>query len=140
LHPRYHARRVRAVSGHVGCIVPGTMSLNDLQPGTRFGDDYRILEPLARGGMGVVYVALQESTNKRRALKVMLPQAGDPEVLRRRFEHEARVSAQIESDHIVQIIGAGVDRDTNLPWLAMELLDGETLDARLDRGPLGWVE
>jgi serine/threonine protein kinase len=77
--------------------------------------------------MGAVYVATQLSTGKERALKVMLPQLVSNAKLRERFEREARVGALIESDHVVDVIGAGVDDETGLPWIAMELLDGQDL-------------
>ncbi len=116
------------------------MNAPDLPAGTLVGGDYRVVSTLARGGMGVVYVAEQESTRKRRALKVMLPQGGDLDSLRKRFEQEAYVSGQIESDHVVEVIGAGVDAATTMPWIAMELLEGEDLESRLGAGPLEWAD
>ena len=98
-----------------------------LKPGTVFGQDYEILERLAQGGMGTVYVALQQSTGKRRALKVMHAQYEGDETARRRFIQEARAGAAIDSDHIVEMVGAGIDTDTNTPWIAMELLKGKDL-------------
>ncbi|WP_437670929.1 protein kinase domain-containing protein [Sorangium sp. So ce131] len=100
--------------------------------GMLFGE-FRIVRPLSAGGMGAVYVAEQTSTGKLRALKLMHPQlCADPR-LRERFEQEARVGALVESDHVVQVIGAGVDQASGVPWLAMELLEGEDLAARLKR-------
>jgi len=117
------------------------MSPPDLAKGTLVGGDFRIVETLARGGMGVVYIAEQESTRKRRALKVMLPQDGDLDFLRKRFEQEAHVSGQIESDHVVEVIGAGVDAVTTMPWIAMELMEGEDLEAALTaRGAFDWTD
>jgi serine/threonine protein kinase len=117
------------------------MSAQDLPAGTLVGGDFRVVETLARGGMGVVYVAEQESTRKRRALKVMSPQPGDLETLRKRFEQEAYVSSQIESDHVVEVIGAGVDAATTMPWIAMEMLEGEDLENHLTNvGPLDWTD
>ncbi len=105
--------------------------------GSVIADEYVIERPLAEGGMGAVYIALQRSTNRRRALKVMHPQMVRDPKNRERFLAEARVSAGIRSAHIVEVIGAGVDALTGTPWLAMELLDGETLQQRLDRtGPI----
>ncbi len=98
-----------------------------LEPGTVFASDFRIVEPLSEGGMGAVYVAEQISTRARRALKLMHPQLVRDPGLRARFEQEAKVSAQIPSDHVVQVIAAGVDTDSGMPWLAMELLDGTDL-------------
>src|SRR5262249_52387429 len=79
----------------------------------------------------------QLSTGKPRALKLMLPELVQKPELRMRFEREARIGASIRSEHVVEVIGAGVDAATGTPWLAMELLSGEHLGARVERqGPL----
>src|SRR5690242_16625944 len=96
-----------------------------LTPGTIFAGDFRIVSPLNAGGMGAVYVADQLSTGFQRALKIMLPELLADEELRDRFLREARVCAHIQSDHIVQVVAAGIDLPTSTPWLAMELLHGE---------------
>jgi hypothetical protein len=57
----------------------------------------------------------------------MHPQLVTDERLRQRFVQEAKVAALIRSDHVVQVVGAGVDPQTGTPWLAMEMLEGETL-------------
>ena len=89
-----------------------------LVPGTVFARDFRVVAPLAEGGMGAVYVVEQLSTGKQRALKLMHPQlVADPKS-RERFAQEARVASQIESDHVVEVVGAGVDEATGTPWLA----------------------
>src|SRR5436309_2008893 len=77
-----------------------SMTLVQLASGAVFAQDYRILRPLAEGGMGAVYVAEQLSTGKERALKVMLPQLVTDAKHRARFAQEARASAPIESDHV----------------------------------------
>ncbi|WP_437808028.1 protein kinase domain-containing protein [Sorangium sp. So ce1078] len=100
--------------------------------GMLFGE-FRIVRPLSAGGMGAVYIAEQASTGKLRALKLMHPQLCADTRLRERFEQEARVGALVESDHIVQVIGAGVDQANGVPWLAMELLEGEDLAQRMKR-------
>jgi serine/threonine protein kinase len=98
-----------------------------LAPGTVFANDYEVVRELSAGGMGTVYVVNQRSTGKQRALKLMLPQlVSDPE-LRRRFEQEARVASLIESEHVVEVVGAGIDEASGAPWLAMELLRGDEL-------------
>ena len=93
-----------------------------LQPGDVFGGDFRIERALAVGGMGAVYVAQQLSTGRRRALKLLLPSLVQSERSRERFEQEARVASQIASDHVVEVVSAGVDSASGAPWLAMELL------------------
>ncbi len=105
----------------------------ELSPGTVFARDYRIVRALAEGGMGAVYVAEQLSTGKERALKVLLPGVVDDARNRESFALEARVGSRIESDHVVEVVGAGVDDETGAPWLAMELLRGESLGDRVRR-------
>jgi serine/threonine-protein kinase len=113
-----------------------------LKPGTIFAGDFRIVSPLNTGGMGVVYVADQLSTGSQRALKIMLPELLNDQELRDRFLREARVCARIPSDHVVQVVAAGIDAGT--PWLAMELLHGEDLGEYIERRggvtPSGLIE
>ncbi|MGZ3421875.1 MAG: bifunctional serine/threonine-protein kinase/formylglycine-generating enzyme family protein [Polyangiales bacterium] len=107
--------------------------LAPLAAGSVVGGEFKIVRLLAEGGMGAVYVAEQLSTGAQRALKMMHRHLVEDPALRRRFEQEARVGAQIESDAVVQVLSAGIDRGTSLPYLAMELLQGEDLRARIDR-------
>jgi tRNA A-37 threonylcarbamoyl transferase component Bud32 len=99
----------------------------ELTPGQLFAGDFRVVRPLNKGGMGSVYVVEQLSTQQQRALKLMHPELVRDPRLRQRFEQEARIGGQIPSDHIAQVISAGVDPASGTPWLAMELLQGETL-------------
>ena len=115
----------------------GSVALVQLEPGTLFARDYRVISLLSQGGMGAVYLVEQQSTGAKRALKIMLPQIVSNARHRRRFAQEARIGARIESDHVVQVIGAGVDAASGTPWLAMELLRGEDLGSLVaERGPL----
>ncbi len=87
--------------------------------------------------MGAVYVAEQTSTASRRALKVMAPGLLRSEEMRLRFVNEAKATSQIASDHVVQVVAAGVDPSSHIPWLAMELLEGESLGQCVRRsGPM----
>ncbi|MBI5518075.1 MAG: serine/threonine protein kinase [Deltaproteobacteria bacterium] len=113
----------------------------ELTPGTVIGGDYRVLGPLAQGGMGCVYAAEQLSTGRRRAVKVMHPELVQDGMARERFAREATLGARIQSAHIVEVFGAGVCPTTGLPWLAMEHLEGEDLGSRVRRqGPLKHTE
>jgi serine/threonine protein kinase len=103
----------------------------ELKEGQVLGKDFRVLRPLAAGGMGAVYLVEQLSTGRERALKVMHPQFVKSADSRARFTQEAKVGARIRSDHVVEVVSAGVDDDTGIPWLAMELLDGEELGRRI---------
>lgn len=116
---------------------PGTVIHTGVPIGTIIGSDFEIASELASGGMGVIYVARQLSTGRTRALKMIHPTLVRDDELRRRFEQEARVGSRIESEHVVEVIGAGVDAPTGMPWIAMELLEGEDLLSCLTReGPL----
>jgi serine/threonine protein kinase len=109
-----------------------------LAPGTVLGGDFVVIRPLAEGGMGAVWVAQQRSTGRQRAIKVMHADMARSAELRARFEREARVGSTIDSSHVVEVLAAGVEP---LPWIAMELLDGEDLGAHLERrGPLAPAE
>ncbi len=113
----------------------------DLKPGAIFAGDFRVVRPLSEGGMGSVYVVEQLSTGAQRALKLMKRELVVDASLRERFLQEARVGSRIASDHVVQVIAAGVDPETNVPWLVMELLAGEEMADRVRRsGPLSRAE
>jgi serine/threonine protein kinase len=108
-----------------------------LRSGVVFAGDYRIVRPLAEGGMGAVYVAEQLSTGRQRALKVMHPSLVPDERSRERFAEEAKLGARIDSEHVVEVVGAGVDATTGMPWLSMELLEGSSFeDLVQESGPL----
>ena len=105
-----------------------------LEAGQLFSGRYAVARCIASGCMGAVYEVLDQRTQRRRALKVMLPAvAGDAE-LRARFELEARITAEVQSDHIVETFDAGVDDTTGSPFLVMDLLRGEDLGTTLGHG------
>ena len=99
---------------------------------------YQVERQLGEGGMGAVYQARHTGTGRQVAIKVI---AGDamsknPEVVAR-FEREARASGTVDSMHIVQVLDTGRDRDTDQPYMVMELLAGEDVAALIERlGPL----
>src|SRR5688572_8185070 len=87
--------------------------------------------------MGAVYVAEHLTTKKERALKVMRAELVTSTKMRERFVQEAQVGSRIDSEHVVDVIDAGIDTVSGTPWLAMELLRGSTLTRRIERqGPL----
>ncbi len=112
-----------------------------LSPGEIVGEQFRVERPLAEGGFGEVYVATQLGTGKARALKVLRPEVARDARTRDRFIQEARIGARIASDHVVEVVAAGIDPARDAPWLAMELLEGETLEDRVrTRGPCSAAE
>ncbi|MBE7481600.1 MAG: serine/threonine protein kinase [Polyangiaceae bacterium] len=105
------------------------------------GDDFRVERLVGAGGMGAIYLARQLSTGRKRALKLMQVDLADDPKLRGRFAQEASVGSRIKSEHVVEVVAAGLDEKTGFPWLAMEYLEGEDLWAHLGkRGPLGSSE
>jgi WD40 repeat protein len=92
---------------------------------------YRVLKVLGVGGMGVVFQAEDPQLQRFIALKVMRSRLASNASSRERFLREARAAAKIEHDHIVAVYHVGEDH--GIPYLAMPLLQGETLEGRLER-------
>jgi eukaryotic-like serine/threonine-protein kinase len=108
-------------------------------PGTIVGERYRIVSALARGGFGVVYVAEQLATARRVALKLLTSHLYEVSV--DRLLAEARIASRVNSEHIVQVFDAGIDPESSLVFVAMELLSGTTLGELVQkRGPRGASE
>lgn len=99
-----------------------------LSAGSYFGS-YQIVQVLGRGAFGAVYEARRLPINKPVALKVLHAKHADNPDIVRRFLNEARAVAQIQHPHIVDTSDLGMVGDC--PFLAMEMLQGETLEARL---------
>jgi serine/threonine-protein kinase len=112
-----------------------------LQPQQLFADRYRIVRPLAEGGMGAVFVAQHTATEALVALKVLWPHLIELDRARRSFELEAKIAARVRSEHIVKVVDAGLDSATRAPFLVMELLEGVTLAEHVWRsGPRPFAE
>ena len=94
---------------------------------------YAIVRKLGEGGMGVVYAAHDERLQRRVALKTMRSMTSDDSA-RRRFWREARAAASVNHPNVCQIHEIGEDGDTL--FIAMELLEGESLADRLQRGAM----
>lgn len=96
---------------------------------------YRVVGKLGEGGMGVVYVAEHQLLGRRAAIKVLLPAMSANQQVVTRFFNEARAVTAIADPGIVQVFDFGFQPDGSA-YIVMELLEGETLDARLRRrGP-----
>jgi eukaryotic-like serine/threonine-protein kinase len=98
---------------------------------------YVIARKLGEGGMGVVYAARDERLERTVALKTMSSLASD-DTARKRFWREARAAASVNHPNVCQIHEIGEDRGTL--FIAMELLEGESLADRLRGGPLSVSE
>ena len=101
--------------------------------GTRFGP-YEILGPLGVGGMGEVYRARDTRLDRIVAFKILAPELAGQPGHRERFRREARAISALSHPHICSSYDVGEEHD--LAFLVMEYLEGETLAARLLRGPL----
>src|SRR5262249_37864318 len=91
--------------------------------------DYLLLRLVGRGGMGLVYEAVQESLDRRVALKI-LPFANDRDAREiRRFQHEAQAAARLHHTHIVTVYGVG--QHDGWHYIAMQFVEGLGLDSLL---------
>jgi serine/threonine protein kinase/WD40 repeat protein/tetratricopeptide (TPR) repeat protein len=95
---------------------------------SRLGE-YRILREVGRGGMGVVYEAVQESLGRHVALKVLPADAAHRGQFLERFRREARAAAKLHHTNIVPVFGVGEDRGTY--FYVMQFIPGQGLDAVL---------
>ena len=93
---------------------------------------------LGRGGFGIVFRAFDDVLHRVVAVKVLAPQMAATSPARKRFLREARSTAQVRHENVVQVYEVG---EQPLPYIAMEFIPGETLQQRLDRtGPLDVAE
>lgn len=98
---------------------------------------FRLLDQLGRGGMGTVWRAIDTATGAIVAIKYLHRTLAEDEEYVARFEREAEVIRRIQSNHVVKMLGMG--RDDGQPFIAMELVEGQSLrDLLITRGPLGW--
>jgi serine/threonine protein kinase len=102
----------------------------ELAAGDEFAG-YRIESRLGRGGMGILYLALEPGLERRVALKLIAPEAAADEVFARRFAEESRIAASIEHPNVVPIYAAG--EEGGVPWIAMRYVRGSDLGRRIDR-------
>src|SRR5262245_2995622 len=100
---------------------------------------FRILEQLGRGGMGRVYKALDRRLDRTVALKFLPPHLGADDEAKRRFVHEAKAASGLDHPNICAIHEIGVT-DAGAHFIAMTYYAGETLKAKIARGPLPAVE
>ena len=95
---------------------------------------YKIIEKLGAGGQGEVYLAEDSRLDRKVALKILPQHLSDRAELRERFEREARAVSSLNHPHICTLHDIG--EQDGIHYLVMEHLVGETLEARLAKGPL----
>ncbi len=140
-----YARRYPQYAGKIRELLPSVAMMEKLkrsvgaasdpsaglhEPRLERLDEYRIVRELGRGGMGIVYEAVQESLGRHVALKV-IPRHGLLDAKRRqRFQREAMAVAQLHHTNIVPIFAAG--EHDGLPYYAMQYIRGQGLDRMLE--------
>lgn len=107
--------------------------------GTTLAGRYKIIQTLSAGGMGVVYAARHVWTKREVAVKLVRPDLLSDESVIARFLREAQSAAQLEHPNVVDVLDMGRTED-GLVFMALEMLEGETLQQRMRRGAMGVEE
>ncbi len=114
-------------------VATESESLPDPVIGQVIAQRYQILEPVGRGGMGVVFKARHVSLGSMMAVKILLRPRSDRD--RDDMLREAQIAAKVIHPHIVQVLDVGL-LDDGRPYLVMEFLEGQTVGQALRPGPL----
>jgi eukaryotic-like serine/threonine-protein kinase len=103
-----------------------------IKPGTKLERRYRLVEHIAKGGMGDVWQGWDETMGRKVAIKILLPSLLDQPGFSERFRREARAMAVIDHRGVVQIYEVGTDRAVGA-FLVMEYVEGDPLSRTLAR-------
>ena len=115
------------------------MKTDSISAGMLIADRYRLEEPLVRGAMGTIWRAEHVGLKAPVAVKFLDPVLLGDQEMRGRFLQEARSAAAVRSAHVVQVFDSGIEQ--GVPYIVMELLEGESLEQRLsERGLLSPAE
>src|SRR5262252_5969093 len=111
-----------------------------VQDGEVIADQFRLERQLGKGGMGTVWSAEDLRLGRPVAIKFLASEFLDDEHARKRFAREPRLASKIRSPHVVQIYAQGTT-DSGVPYLVMELLEGEDLASHIaNAGPCSLAE
>jgi tRNA A-37 threonylcarbamoyl transferase component Bud32 len=97
------------------------------------GPEFTVLEVIGQGAMGVVFRAREHALDRHVAVKVLRPERTVDARARQRFERESRLLARVDHPNVLKVLRA---QPGELPFYVTELVTGESLEARLSRGPL----
>jgi serine/threonine protein kinase len=124
-------RAVAAVQALAREMPPARADSEDLptEPIPERLEHFRILKLLGQGGMGAVYLAEDTRLGRQVAIKTLKPERAAKPRAKERFLREARLAAALDHDHICPIYHVG--EDSGIPYLAMPLLKGQSLDDRI---------
>ena len=120
-HPEHAAKLAATLAAVDGLLAPAPYAPASPE---RLGD-FRILHPLGGGGMGLVYLAEQESLGRKVAVKVVRPELLSTPVVRERFRRETEIVARLQHPGIVQVLAVGDEGP--IRYLAMEYVSGCSL-------------
>lgn len=109
-----------------------------IEIGATLDGKYRLERELGRGGMGAVFEAVHGGLDSSVAIKTLLPQAAAYPQMVKRFLAEARAAARLDHPHTIRVLD--VNTHDGVPYQVLELLHGETLQSRLERGAMSWHE
>jgi len=124
---------------NVGTIGASNRTESDIESWARSIDGYEVIRQLGQGGMGVVLLAREISLDRLVAIKLLAPALAGDENAKERFLREARAAASVNHPNVVTI--HAVIESNSPPCIVMEYVDGESLQARLERTPkLPWDE
>lgn len=134
MRPSFRTMANRGVSPDVRCNeMPGRCAVLQIEKDSVVASKYRLLAQVGLGGMGAVWAARHMALDMSVAIKFVIADVNDEafQMVRARFEREARLSARIRSAHVIEVKDYGVEED--VPYLVMELLEGEDLAKRMKR-------
>ena len=114
--------------------IPGLLTGAALHPGDVLAGRFDIVRRIGRGGMGEVFEALDRKLGERVAIKIIAPQFAHDTALLERFSREVQTARRVSHPNVCRIHDLG--EHNGVPYLSMELLEGETLTKRLEQGPL----
>ena len=128
------ARLEDAPDRRQAALPPDQPPPRDLLIGSVIRDQYRLIERIGEGGMGVIYRAQKIQTGEALAIKLLHPELGRLEELVKRFEREAESVSRLSHPNIVRVVESG-RLDSGAVFLVMELLGGESLATLMDQHP-----
>jgi len=131
------SRLRRAFEAALACKAGDSRGKFRLDPGARLGP-YEVVEPAGAGGMGEIYRARDTRLGRVVALKVLSGLLTDEAGIRRRFEAEAQAISSLNHPNICTLYDVG--HHDGVDYLVMEYLEGQTLAARLEQGPVAYAE
>jgi len=108
--------------------------IEEIRPGTTLAGKYKIIEVLGKGGMGIVYKAEDAKLKRNVALKFLPPELILDEEAKERFVLEAQAAAALSHPNICTI--HEIDEERGKSFIAMEYVEGQTLRAKIEKGPL----